>query len=115
VGSARGLKTIFGAMERQYRPDKAAGFGGDVQYDLLGMDGQVRSWTVTVGPGGCSTRQGSATAPKLTIKTSLSDFVRMAGLDLDPAKALLTGRMDLEGDITVAMRLSEMFGRPPST
>jgi putative sterol carrier protein len=42
----------------------------------------------------------------------VADFVRIAGRDLDPGKALLTGRLDLEGDLAVAARLGEMFGQP---
>jgi len=38
--------------------------------------------------------------------------VRLAGGDLDPGKALLTGRMDMEGDLAIAARLGEMFGQP---
>ena len=36
----------------------------------------------------------------------------IAGRDLDPVKAVLTGRLELAGDFTVAMRLGEMFGQP---
>jgi hypothetical protein len=42
----------------------------------------------------------------------VADFVRVAGRDLDAGKALLTGRMDLEGDFALAARLGEMFGQP---
>jgi hypothetical protein len=38
----------------------------------------------------------------------------MAGRDLDPGKALLSGRLDLEGDFALAARLGEMFGQPPA-
>jgi putative sterol carrier protein len=48
------------------------------------------------------------------VKLGVADFVRMAGRDLDPGKALLTGRMDLEGDLALAARLGEMFGQPPA-
>jgi putative sterol carrier protein len=48
----------------------------------------------------------------LKVKMSLPDFVRLAGRDLDPVKAVLTGRLELEGDFAVAMRLGEMFGQP---
>ena len=41
----------------------------------------------------------------------MADFVRMAGGDLDAGKALLIGRLDLEGDFDVAGRLGDMFGR----
>ena len=36
----------------------------------------------------------------------------MAARDLDAGKALLTGRLDLEGDFSLAQRLGEMFGQP---
>ena len=48
----------------------------------------------------------------LTLRLALADFVRMAGRDLDPGKALLSGRLDLEGDFALAARLGEMFGQP---
>jgi putative sterol carrier protein len=56
-------------------------------------------------------RPGPAAAPALVLRMSVADFVRMAGGDLDPGKALLTGRLDLEGDFDVAGRLGDMFGR----
>jgi putative sterol carrier protein len=72
----------------------------------------VRSWTVTVGAGGAAARPGASPAPQLKITLSVADFVRLAGRDLDPVKAVLTGRLDLEGDFAVATRLGEMFGQP---
>jgi alkanesulfonate monooxygenase SsuD/methylene tetrahydromethanopterin reductase-like flavin-dependent oxidoreductase (luciferase family)/putative sterol carrier protein len=112
AGSARGLKVLFGAMAQAYEPDKAAGFSGELQYDLRRSDGEVVSWTVALGPERASVRPGTASAPALTLKLGLVDFVRLAGGDLDPGKALLTGRMDMEGDLAVAARLGEMFGQP---
>ena len=47
----------------------------------------------------------------LTLKMTVADFLRIAGQDLDPGAALLTGRLDLEGDFSLAMRLGEMFGQ----
>jgi alkanesulfonate monooxygenase SsuD/methylene tetrahydromethanopterin reductase-like flavin-dependent oxidoreductase (luciferase family)/putative sterol carrier protein len=112
AGSGPGLKVLFGAMAQAYEPEKAAGFSGDLQYDLRRADGELVSWTVTLGPEGASVRPGTANAPALTLKLGVVDFVRVAGGDLDPGKALLTGRMDMEGDLAIAARLGEMFGQP---
>ena len=112
AGSGPGLKVLFGAMAQAYEPDKAAGFSGDLQYDLRRANGELVSWTVTLGPEGASVRPGTASAPALTLKLGVVDFVRLAGGDLDPGKALLTGRMDMEGDLAIAARLGEMFGQP---
>jgi hypothetical protein len=112
AGSERGLKVVFGAMSRAYRPDRAAGWSGDIRYELTDSRGAVRTWTVTCTPGGASAVPAAAPDPALTIKLGLVDFIRLAGRDLDPAVALLTGRMDLEGNFDVAVRLGEMFGQP---
>jgi alkanesulfonate monooxygenase SsuD/methylene tetrahydromethanopterin reductase-like flavin-dependent oxidoreductase (luciferase family) len=111
VGSSLGLKAVFAGMARQYVPERAGGFAGDIQYDLRGADGRVRSWTVTVGPSAAQARPGASTDAKLKITVSVADFARIAGQDLDPVKAVLTGRLELAGDFAVAMRLGEMFGQ----
>jgi alkanesulfonate monooxygenase SsuD/methylene tetrahydromethanopterin reductase-like flavin-dependent oxidoreductase (luciferase family) len=112
AGSGTGLKVLFGAMAQAYEPDKAGGFSGDLQYDLRRSNGELVSWTVTLGPERARVRPGTASAPALTLKLGVVDFVRLAGGDLDPGKALLTGRMDMEGDLAIAARLGEMFGQP---
>jgi alkanesulfonate monooxygenase SsuD/methylene tetrahydromethanopterin reductase-like flavin-dependent oxidoreductase (luciferase family)/putative sterol carrier protein len=112
AGSARGLRVIFGAMAQQFRPEKANGFAGEIAYELRRSDGRLTSWTVVVSADGATARPGPPGAPALTLRMAVSDFVRIAGRDLDPGKALLTGRMDLQGDFALAMRLGEMFGQP---
>jgi alkanesulfonate monooxygenase SsuD/methylene tetrahydromethanopterin reductase-like flavin-dependent oxidoreductase (luciferase family)/putative sterol carrier protein len=113
AGSAAGLKLLFAAMERQFVAERAAGFTGDIQYNLRAADGTLRSWTVTVDGARAIARPGASDAAKLTMTLSVADFVRIAGRDLDPVKAVLTGRLELAGDFAVAMRLGEMFGQPP--
>jgi putative sterol carrier protein len=113
AGSAAGLRVLFAGMERQFVAERAAGFTGDIQYNLRAADGALRSWTVTVDGARASARPGASDAAKLTITLSVADFVRIAGRDLDPVKAVLTGRLELAGDFSVAMRLGEMFGQPP--
>jgi alkanesulfonate monooxygenase SsuD/methylene tetrahydromethanopterin reductase-like flavin-dependent oxidoreductase (luciferase family)/putative sterol carrier protein len=113
AGSATGLRVIFGAMERQFVPERAAGFSGDIQYNLRAPDGSVRSWTVTIAGDRAIARAGTSEGgAKLTITLATADFIRIAARDLDPVKAVLTGRMELAGDFSVAMKLGEMFGQP---
>jgi putative sterol carrier protein len=112
VGSGAGLKLIFAGMERQFVPEHAAGFSGDIQYNLRADDGAVRAWTVAIADGRAVARPGASPDAKLTITLALADFARIAARELDPVKAVLTGRLELAGDFAVAMRLGEMFGQP---
>jgi hypothetical protein len=111
AGSARGLGLLFAAMAQQFRPDKAGAFSGELQWDLRRSDGRTVSWTIAAGPEGAKARPGAAAAPALVTRMSVVDFLRVAGRQLDPGKALLTGRLDLEGDFALASRLGEMFGQ----
>ena len=109
LGSDRGLRLLFGAMARRFDPEAAEGFTGEIAYELVGMDGATRSWTVVAGEREATVRRGPAVEPALVVRLGLSDLVRMAAGDLDPGAALLGGRLDLEGDLAVAMRLGAMF------
>ena len=99
-------------MAQAYEPEMAHGFTGELQYDLRRGDGRLVQWTVRVGSQQATVRPGPAAAPALTLKMTIADFLRMAAQDLDAGKALLTGRLDLEGDFSLAQRLGEMFGQP---
>jgi alkanesulfonate monooxygenase SsuD/methylene tetrahydromethanopterin reductase-like flavin-dependent oxidoreductase (luciferase family)/putative sterol carrier protein len=112
AGADRGLRMVFSAMAEAYEPELANGFAGELQYDLARSDGRVVHWTVRLDHDHATVRPGPATDPALTLKLTVADFVRMAARDLDAGKALLTGRLDLEGDFALAQRLGEMFGQP---
>lgn len=112
VGSRAGLTLLFGEMARRFEPERAAGFEGDIVYLLSGEDGASRAWTIAVSAGRAVSRAGRAPAPRLIVSLALADFVRLAAGDLDPGKLLLTGRLNVEGDLAVAARLGEMFGQP---
>jgi alkanesulfonate monooxygenase SsuD/methylene tetrahydromethanopterin reductase-like flavin-dependent oxidoreductase (luciferase family) len=112
IGSDRGLRVIFAAMAQAYVPEAAGGFSGELEYRLKRSDGSVVDWTVAIDGERAVVRPGPARAPALKLVLGVADFVRMAGRDLDPGKALLTGRLDIEGDLAIAARLGEMFGQP---
>lgn len=111
IGSDRGLRIVFAAMARSYRPERADGFEGDIRFELTDARGRPRTWTLTCSPAGARAAAAATQAPALTVKLALADFIRVAGRDLDPVKALLSGRMELEGDFALAMRLAQMFGQ----
>jgi putative sterol carrier protein len=112
AGSDAALKLIFAAMARAYEPDKAHGFAGELEFDLRRADGRVAHWTVSIDPRRATARPGPAAAPALTLELTVADFLRIAARDLDAGRAVLTGRLDLAGDFSLAQRLGEMFGRP---
>jgi alkanesulfonate monooxygenase SsuD/methylene tetrahydromethanopterin reductase-like flavin-dependent oxidoreductase (luciferase family)/putative sterol carrier protein len=112
MGTRPAMRLFFGGMAQRFDPSKAAGFAGELQYDLRTGSGDVRRWTIAVHGDHAHARAGGADAPALVVKVGLADFLRIAARELDPGKALLAGRLDVEGDFELMTRLGEMFGEP---
>jgi alkanesulfonate monooxygenase SsuD/methylene tetrahydromethanopterin reductase-like flavin-dependent oxidoreductase (luciferase family)/putative sterol carrier protein len=111
VGSSLGLRVLFSGMAQRFQPDKAEGFRGDIQYELIAQ-GTPRPWVVSVSGRRATVRPGHARDPVVTLRMGAADFARIAARELDPGEAVMTGRLQLEGDFQVAARLGEMFGEP---
>jgi putative sterol carrier protein len=78
-----------------------AGFDRSVKFDTGGdgiilVDGSTIS--TTDGPADC------------TISLSLSDLESLIAGDLNPTMAFMQGKLKIEGDMSVAMALSQLVG-----
>jgi putative sterol carrier protein len=109
-GTRPGLRVIFTGMTQRFVPEQAQGFDGEIVYELRTAKGATRSWVVRVAGRRATARPGRPRDPQLTIRVALADFVRLAANDLDPGTALMTGRIAMTGDLSVALRLGPMFG-----
>jgi alkanesulfonate monooxygenase SsuD/methylene tetrahydromethanopterin reductase-like flavin-dependent oxidoreductase (luciferase family) len=115
-GSAAAQRAIFTGMVRAFEPDAAAGFQGRLVYELSrpATSADPARWTIEVLDGRATARPGEAEDAALTIRLTLSDFLRVAAGTIDPAVPLLSDRASFDGDFALAARLPEMFGAPSS-
>jgi alkanesulfonate monooxygenase SsuD/methylene tetrahydromethanopterin reductase-like flavin-dependent oxidoreductase (luciferase family) len=114
-GSDLAQRAIFTGMARQFEPKFAYGFEGDIAYELAHHgNGKAPSlWTVRVRDGAASVIAGVEGSPAITFKLSVPDFARLVTEQVEPQELLFSGRFDVEGDLTLATRVPEMFGAPP--
>jgi alkanesulfonate monooxygenase SsuD/methylene tetrahydromethanopterin reductase-like flavin-dependent oxidoreductase (luciferase family)/putative sterol carrier protein len=112
MSSGPGLRVLFKGMETAFDAEKAHGFSGEVMYDLRSSRGP-RPWTVAIDASRAVAEQRAASDPTVTLRADVPVFVRIAAGELDPARAMLEGKLEVEGDFTVAARLGEMFGQAP--
>jgi alkanesulfonate monooxygenase SsuD/methylene tetrahydromethanopterin reductase-like flavin-dependent oxidoreductase (luciferase family)/putative sterol carrier protein len=110
IGSGAGLRMVFKGMERSFQPEKAGGFSGDLQYELM-AGRRTRSWVVRIRGGWIRSGSGHAPDPAVTLKMSVPTFARIISGELNGAQAFLEGRIELEGDVNVAARMGEWFGQ----
>jgi putative sterol carrier protein len=110
IGNGAGLRIIFKGMERAFVPEKANGFQGELQYELSGSRNGNREWIVRIDGTRASTAPGRSPDPAVTFRMSVPVFARIAAQELHPAKAMMEGQLQLEGNFEVAARVGEMFG-----
>ncbi len=110
MGQDEVLSQIFGRMPEAFRPDKAQGVTATMQYDITTDDG-VKSWTVVVDNGTCTTSQGPADDPRLTLQLGLVDFVRLIFGQAEGPQLFMGGKLKLKGDMMFAMQMQTYFDR----
>ena len=89
-------------IAEQIRPKvESSGFDRSVKFDT-GADGVIvidgETISTTDAPTDC------------TIKLSLDDLEALIAGDLNPTMAFMTGKIKVEGDMSVAMALSQFIG-----
>ena len=80
--------------------------GGDeidatVKFDVEGEG------AILLGPDGVSVGDGEA---DVTIAAAVDVFQEMFDGDLSPSAAFMTGKIKIEGDMGVAMKVAQLFG-----
>jgi alkanesulfonate monooxygenase SsuD/methylene tetrahydromethanopterin reductase-like flavin-dependent oxidoreductase (luciferase family) len=114
-GSDFAQRAVFTGMARQFEPKFAFGFEGDIAYELAHYgNGKTPSrWTVRVRDGAAAVVPGIEGSPAITFKLSVPDFARLIAEEVEPQELLFSGRFGVDGDLTLATRVPEMFGAPP--
>jgi hypothetical protein len=66
-----------------------------------------------VRDGAAAAIPGVEGTPAITFKLSVPDFARLIAEEIEPQELLFSGRFGVDGDLTLATRVPEMFGAPP--
>ncbi len=98
---------IFNQMVQEFQPEKAGNLHARFQFQLTGEEGG--DWVVTVANRECAVAQGTVDKPDVTIGMEASDFVKMVKGELQPVVAFMQGKIKLQGDMNLAMKVQELF------
>ena len=110
IGIDPALQAIFTGMEEAFEPAKAAGVDSTIQYDIATDDG-TKSWSVSFANGKCTTSEGPATNPRLTLAIGIVDFIRLIFGQAQGPQLFMTGKIKLQGDMMFAMQMQGFFKR----
>ncbi len=101
------LKEIFDKMPEAFVPEKAAGINATIQLDLSGDDGG--SWLLKIANGQISAEEGASDSADLTLGMDASDYVALSRGEANPMGLFMGGKIQLQGDMSLAMKFQEMF------
>jgi alkanesulfonate monooxygenase SsuD/methylene tetrahydromethanopterin reductase-like flavin-dependent oxidoreductase (luciferase family) len=113
VGNRAVLGQIFKGMAGSFDPAKAQGLDtGSIQYELKGRT-KTHRWAVRIAGKHATAVRGFAHDPVVTLRMSAATFGGIVSGDVDAMRAFFEGKVTVEGDLSVAARLGEMFGARP--
>ncbi|MBP8129749.1 MAG: SCP2 sterol-binding domain-containing protein [Candidatus Hydrogenedentes bacterium] len=104
---AGSVAEFFAEVPNKVNKDKIAGMEKIFQFNITGEGGG--EWNVTIANGGAAVAQGKAEAPNITLTASAEDWMNIATGKLNGQTAFLTGKLKIQGDMTLAMKLATVF------
>ena len=102
------VKETFDLMPTKFKAANAAGVNKTIQYDISGDGGGT--WHAVIKDGTCTVNSGAAAAaPDLTVTMASSDWLDMTAGKLNGQMAFMSGKLKLQGDMGLAMKLASLF------
>ena len=104
---------IMARVPGAFVPEQAGAVNAVVHFKFTGAE--PGEWNATIRDGKCVVAQGiPRQRPTITLAADSSDFLGIAAGELDPATAFMDGRMRLQGDVELALKLVPMFRLGPA-
>jgi putative sterol carrier protein len=104
---AADLKNIFEAMPGRLNTDAAKGMSSVIQFNLTGEG--ASPYYVEIKDGAATVAQGTHASPNMTMTIAGQDYVDMAGGKLNPQMAFMSGKLKIQGDMGLAMKMQTLF------
>lgn len=106
-----GLPELFAEIQEKLdaHPDKLEGFEAKFQFKISGVGGGDYYAVVADGKG--KVDKGVVDCPDLTVLVSAKDFVDLFNGKIDPMRAYISGRLRMQGDMSLALKINSILSR----
>jgi putative sterol carrier protein len=99
---------LFEQMTSRFDSSKAEDINATIQFDLSGDNGGL--YWVKMADGQAESGSGPVTNPNMTLKATADDWAAVANGELNPMQAFMSGRLKIQGDMGLAMKLQTLIG-----
>ncbi len=108
MASQQELDQLFTTMAANFDPSKAEGVNATIQFDLSGENGGL--YWVRMADGKAESGAGQAQNPNMTLRAAADDWAAVVKGDLNPMQAFMSGKLKIQGDMGLAMKLQSLLG-----
>jgi putative sterol carrier protein len=98
---------FFNQVSDKVDSSQIQGMNAVYQFNIEGDDGG--KWNVKIADGSVEVAEGTADNPSITLTMAASDFDDLVSGNLNGQTAFLTGKLKIQGDMTLAMKLQSIF------
>jgi hypothetical protein len=90
------------------KPDVVAKINAVYQFNIAGPNGG--SWAIDCTAPGGDVREGAAPGARCTVNMGEVDFLSLVNGKLNPQMAFMSGKLRIQGDMGLAMKLQQILG-----
>lgn len=101
------ISSFFEAVPQKVDKDRIQGMSAVYQFKISGPNGG--DWNVKFDGGQVQAEAGSVEGANITLSMIDSDFEDLIAGKLNGQTAFLTGKLKIQGDMTLAMKLQAIF------
>lgn len=102
--STESIEEFFEKLQEHVDPAKLQGVDATYRFDT----GSAGSWHVTIADGDVQVAQSEADAD-CVVQASAETFEKIVRGKQNPATAVMLGKLKIEGDMSLALKLKELF------
>jgi len=110
MATSEEIAGIFPQMAENFVPEKAEGVDATIQFELSGDNGG--NFWLRIADGKCEAGEGTADNPKMTLRAAADDWYAVSTGETNPMQAFMSGKIKIQGDMGLAMKLQTMFNQP---
>jgi putative sterol carrier protein len=107
-GGIEDMRLLLRGMAATFNSQAAGNLKATIQFEVTGK--QTGNWFLSIENGKCAFREGKVNDPDLTIQTSSEVWLAIANRELDGQRAFAEGKYTATGDMSLLMRMKNLFG-----
>jgi putative sterol carrier protein len=101
------VQELINLMPGAFQAEKAVGLDTTIQFSITGEGGG--DWVMTIKEKQCKVETGTLPNPRLKLIADSKIFLDVITGKMDGTRAFMQGKLKLVGDMSLAMRLMNLF------